>query len=454
MNIIAVSCLYQNKLGIGYNNKLPCYNKEELQLFKETTKGSTLIVGRVTFEGLPLLEDRRIYCVSKTTPEKIVTKNGFWLFSSVEEALEYHKKYGINRKLFIAGGEKIYDYVLQNFQDVKIYLSILNEEYPCDKFFNINRKEWTIEKEEKFETFTRYILNKNVSEEIQYLNLLEDVLLEKERKTRNSITKSTFGKQIKFNLQNGFPLLTTKKMFFSGIVEELLFFLRGDTDTKILEEKGIKIWSGNTSREFLDSIGMRDRKVGLMGPMYGFQWRFFGCEYDEKTGRPTDFNGRIDQFDQLEYVINLIKNDPNSRRIIMTDYNPNQATQGVLFPCHSLINQFYCDDEYLDMSCYNRSQDLFLGVPFNISSSALLLVIIAKLCNKKPRNLIMNLGDVHIYQDHYESCKLQINRFTYKFPTLELVGDFSLEKLDKLNIENFILHNYNCQPSIKAKMIP
>lgn len=279
--------------------------------------------------------------------------------------------------------------------------------------------------------------------EMQYLNLMSDILKNGDNRIgRNGVTMSMFGKHMKFDLRNGFPLLTTKKMFFRGIVEELLFFLRGDTDSKILEEKKINIWKGNTSKEFLEDRGL-NYEPGIMGPMYGYQWRRFGATY-----------GTVDKgIDQLANVINLIKNDPGSRRIIMTDYNPSQAEEGVLYPCHSIIIQFYVQNNFLDMFCYNRSQDVLLGVPFNIASSALLQIIIANITGLTPRFFNLSMGDSHIYDSHISAVREQICRVPYVFPQLELHKLNDISDIEKLKYNDFILSGYIYHPSIKAEMI-
>jgi thymidylate synthase len=295
-------------------------------------------------------------------------------------------------------------------------------------------------------------IKSEIKGEYQYLNLVKKVLeTGQERQTRNSVVKSLFNYNMVFDMKEGFPLITTKKMFWRGIVEELLFFLSGKTDTKILEEKGINIWRENTSREFLDSIEMKDRKEGLMGPMYGFQWRFFNAEYNEETGLPIYVYGKPDQ---IRYVIDTIKKDPFSRRIIMTCFNPEQTEQSVLYPCHSIILQFYIREiegkKYLDMFAYNRSSDILLGLPFNIAGSALLLCIIANLTDIEPGVLYITGGDCHIYQNHYKASKEQLSKTPYPFP--KLVINKKLE-LDKINYEDFTLENYICHPSIKADMV-
>jgi thymidylate synthase len=265
-------------------------------------------------------------------------------------------------------------------------------------------------------------------------------------------------------------------MFLKGIIEELLFFIRGDTNSKILEEKGINIWKGNTNREFLDVNGFKDRKEGEMGPMYGSIWRSFNSLSSEKektylqdskhvnfhyksynkdnmsynTGEVESINFDIDQ---LKFIINEIKTNPTSRRILMTSFNPAQVNEGVLWPCHSIVLQFYVQDGFLDMFCYNRSSDIFLGNPFNIASSSLFLIIIGKLTNLTPRYFNLSLGDAHIYETHIESITEQIKRMPYKFPRIQLPEFSTLEEVEKLTYKDFKLMDYQSYESIKVEMI-
>jgi dihydrofolate reductase/thymidylate synthase len=284
-------------------------------------------------------------------------------------------------------------------------------------------------------------------QETQYTDMLRDVMENGNTRTgRNGIVKSTFAKTMTFDLTKGFPLLTTKKMFFRGIIEELLFFLRGDTDSTKLSDKKVRIWEPNTTREFLDKNGL-DYTEGSMGPMYGYQWRHFNAQYENGTNTE---NG----IDQLSEVINLIKTDPQSRRILMTSYNPNQAKLGVLFPCHSLILQFYVHGDRLDMYCYNRSQDLFLGTPFNIASSSLLLILIAKVCDKTPGNFTIAMGDTHIYESHFDNAKTQMSREPFQFPELDInLEDKSIKGIESMTYSDFTLKNYESHPKISATMI-
>lgn len=430
MNInLIVAC--DNAFGIGYRGTLPWKIKEELNIFKTKTLNSVLIVGRKTYETLSSLKDRTILCVSKIPN----------CFSSIESAIDYAST--LNKEIYVAGGGEIYDYVLKKNIIQKIHISVLNDQYLCDTYINFPFDKWVIEKETKYDKFIHYEMIKNEFGEEQYLNLLKKVLECKERQTRNGETKALFNYNLKYDLRDGLPILTTKKMFFKGIVEELLFFLKGETNTKKLEEKKVNIWKGNTNIDFLKKNNL-NLKEGLMGPMYGYQWRYFNAEYDTEKGCP-----KKEGYDQLKYVIDTIKNDPYSRRIIMTSFNPLQVNESVLYPCHSLIIQFFVEDEYLDMFCYNRSQDVFLGTPFNITSSALLLSIISGITNKIPRYLHITLGDVHIYKEHYEIAKIQLKRFLYKPPFLKIKH----YDIDNLVYEDFILVDYNYHNSIKTEMV-
>lgn len=287
--------------------------------------------------------------------------------------------------------------------------------------------------------------------EIQYLNLLKEILEKGDyRQGRNGGTYSLFGKTLRFNLKDEFPLLTTKKVFFRGVVEELLFFLRGLTNSKHLEEKKINIWRGNTSQDFLKSRNLPYQE-GDMGPMYGFNWLHFGAEY---KGCHHDYTG--EGFDQIEHIMNLLEHDPFSRRIIMTTYDPVSAEEGVLYPCHGIVTQFYCREEngikYISCSTYLRSNDMFLGSPFNIASYALLTYLI---CQKlgpeyQPDELIMQIGDAHIYESHIEQCKEQISRIPFSFPKIKM-KPFTDWKL--LTFEDFQLIDYESHSAIHAEMV-
>lgn len=443
-----------NNFGIGYKNNIPWKLKEELNLFREKTNNCSILVGRKTFESLPRLYNREIICISTNTDKDYIlnksNNKSAIVVSSVDEAI-----LSATKKIYIAGGSEIYKLFLEKKIDniKKIHLSMIRDTYNCDTFFDYKLlRDFYILEHNKYVTFDHYVLERNYNDgEKQYLQLLENILDKgKLCKGRNGDTLSVFVRHMNFDLREGFPLLTTKKMFWKGIVEELLFFLRGDTNTKILENEGINIWKRNTTKEFIKSRGLNYAE-GVFGPLYGYQFRHFNAPYEVNlNGEPIKNEGGVDQ---LLNVIKNIKQEPKSRRIIMTSYNPYQVEEGVLYPCHSIVLQFYVDEEYLDMYCYNRSSDAFLGLPFNIASSSLLLIIIAKITNKIPRYFNLSLGDCHIYSSHIQQVKKQINRIPYKFCFVELPDIKNIDDIHNLSYKNFILNDYKSHSFIKAEMV-
>jgi thymidylate synthase len=235
------------------------------------------------------------------------------------------------------------------------------------------------------------------------------------------------------DISTSFPLLTSKRVWWKGVLEELLFFISGSTDTKVLEEKGVNIWKGNTSREFLDKRGLYNLKEGEYGKSYGYQWRKFG-----------------DKVDQLQNLIDGIKNDPFGRRHYMTAWNPLELENIPLPACH-LSCQFYVfEDKKLSCQVYMRSCDVFLGLPFNIASYACLTYMIAHLTNLQPHELSFCLGDTHIYKNHIDQCNEMIKRDLRHFPKLKIKR--KVENIDDFKFDDFEIINYNPHPTIKAEM--
>lgn len=291
------------------------------------------------------------------------------------------------------------------------------------------------------------------TEELQYLDLCKRIIEEGEfRPDRTGTgTYSIFAPpQLRFNLRdNAFPLLTTKRVFTKGIILELLWFIAGCTDGKKLSEQGVKIWEGNGSREYLDSIGLTDRREGDLGPIYGFQWRHFGARYktcdDDYTGQGVD---------QLQNVIDKLKTNPYDRRIIMSAWNPADFALMALPPCH-IFSQFYVNfpkNGKPQLSCllYQRSCDMGLGVPFNIASYALLTIMIAHICDMEPGEFIHTLGDAHVYKDHVDALKEQISRTPRAFPKLLIKR--KVESIDDFKYDDFEIVDYHPHPKIQMKM--
>lgn len=280
-------------------------------------------------------------------------------------------------------------------------------------------------------------------EEKKYLELLQSIVengSDKSDRTGTG-TKSIFGTTLRFSLKdNKVPVLTTKKMFLKGIIEELLFFIRGETNTKLLEEKGVNIWKGNTSREFLDKKGLGHLPEGSLGYGYGWQWRNFNGTESEKG------------VDQLSDVIEQIKSNPDSRRHLVIAWNPSQLKDMALEPCHMMFQFYVCDGE-LSLLWYQRSVDTFLGLPFNILSYAILTRLVAEACSLKAKEIVFMGGDTHVYTNHLNAVSQQVVREPYDFPTMEILDPVtSLQDMEKLSLTSFVFNNYKCYASIKAEM--
>ena len=259
-----------------------------------------------------------------------------------------------------------------------------------------------------------------------YLNLLEKILNEgvkKEDRTGTG-TLSVFGHQMRFDLSEGFPLLTTKKLHTKSIIYELLWFLKGDTNVRYLQEHGVRIWN-----EWAD-------ENGDLGPVYGHQWRSW-----------PDYDGGV--IDQIEYVLNQIRTNPNSRRMIVSAWNVAEVNKMALPPCHTLF-QFYVCNGRLSLQLYQRSADTFLGVPFNIASYALLTMMMAQVTGLEPGEFVHTTGDTHLYLNHLEQARLQLTREPRPLPTMKLNPD--VKSLYDFKFEDFELEGYDPWPHIKAEV--
>ena len=277
-------------------------------------------------------------------------------------------------------------------------------------------------------------------EEYQYISLIEDILQHgKMVNGRNGDALTTFGSAMHFTLENDIvPILTTKKVAIKTCIKELLWFISGNTSNKILKEQNVKIWNDNASREFLDSRGLYHLDEDDLGPVYGHQWRHFNAEY---TNSETDYTNK--GIDQLKYIIDCL-NDPSqkySRRLVMSAWNPCQLNEMALPPCH-ILAQFNVIGDELSCSLYQRSGDVGLGVPFNIASYSILTHILAKHCNLKPKEFIYYLGNTHIYDDHINELKLQLERVPFKFPSIKInqkhdnINDYKMNDIEILDYKS------------------
>ena len=289
--------------------------------------------------------------------------------------------------------------------------------------------------------------------ELGYLNLIRQIIKSGRKQIgRNGTTYTSIGETLRFSLEdNKIPLMTTKKLAWRVCLKELLWFINGDTNNNLLKEQNVKIWNGNGTREFLDSRGLNHLKENDLGPVYGHQWRFWNAPYSREFGCSEDYKGK--GIDQLQNVINEINRSKEtgegSRRIIMSAWNPEQLDEMALPPCH-VLSQYHLVNNKLSCTLYQRSGDVGLGVPFNIASYSFLTHLLAKHCGLETGQFVHFIGNAHIYDDHIEPLKLQLNNEPYDFPNLEIKE--KRENIDDYKFEDFEVNNYKFHKVIKMDM--
>ena len=292
--------------------------------------------------------------------------------------------------------------------------------------------------------------NSSYHEENQYLNLLDDILSSNsEFVGRNGKTLSIYGSAMRFSLENNtIPLITTKKVAWKTCLRELLWFIKGQTNNKLLKEQNVHIWDANGSREFLDSRGLQNNNEDDLGPIYGFQWRHFNAEY---VSCDTDYTNK--GIDQLKEVINTLK-DPllrNSRRMIISAWNPCQLNSMALPPCHIMMQFNVTNNNKLSCSMYQRSNDEACGTCFNIASYSFLTHLLAIHCDLEPYEFIYYKGNCHIYEEHISNIKIQLQRQPYEFPTLQILN--KRENIEEYTIDDFKVSNYKYHSPLEYKMV-
>ncbi|GMH02777.1 hypothetical protein Nepgr_004616 [Nepenthes gracilis] len=476
------------EMGIGKDGKLPWRLPSDLKFFKDITtttsdpgKKNAVIMGRKTWESIPLkyrpLPGRLNVILTSARSSEIGNEDDVITCGSLVSALELLAAlpYCVSiEKVYVIGGGQILREALNAPSCEAIHITEIETRVECDTFipaidtslfqpwysalpmvennirfafityvrvrrttayhggqnngsvFECKSSKFQIQ---DFSFLSQMILERH--EEYMYLQLVRDILSTgyvKDDRTGTG-TLSKFGCQMRFNLRKSFPLLTTKRVFWRGVVEELLWFISGSTNAKVLQEKGIHIWDGNASRSYLDSIGLAGREEGDLGPVYGFQWRHFGARY---TDMHADYNGR--GIDQLSDVIHQIKSNPDDRRIILSSWNPSDLKSMALPPCHT-FSQFYVANGELSCQMYQRSADMGLGVPFNIASYALLTCMIAHVCDLVPGEFIHVIGDAHVYRTHVLPLQKQLQKLPKPFPILKI-------NPEKKNIDSFVAADF------------
>jgi dihydrofolate reductase/thymidylate synthase len=460
--IVAVS----NNYGIGLNNTLPWNISEDLAHFKELTTNNVVVMGRKTFDSLPdkhkPLKNRINIVVTRGAASGALTNV---LFDNLENVKIIIKKLiKENMHVFIIGGDQIYKQFIDTYDN--IYITYIDKKYECDTYFTPPSFKYSLTSyseakpmqiQDDIITTYRFLTYKKTTLYITdsyhcdtvYKSLSMKILSygsKKEDRTGTG-TISHFGNMIEFDISEYVPALTTKKLFWKSVIKELLWFLRGDTDATILNNQGVNIWKGNSSKEAQYNLGLGHLKEGDCGANYSFQWKHFGATYgtcnDDYTGQGID---------QIAYIENLLKTDKHSRRIFLSGWNPPDLSKTVLPPCH-VSCQFYVDNnDNLSCHMYQRSCDVFLGLPFNILSYTVLTYILAVRCNLKPARLCISIGDTHIYNDHIVQIKEQLQKPSFSMPRLVINNAIKSKEWKDITIDDFDLIGYFCNPAIKAKM--
>ena len=499
MKFLNIIVAMDSHFGIGFEGKIPWRVHADMKHFREVTQDSILIMGRKTWESIPsqyqLFNGRDGVVVVSTQlsrENRSATGDRVQFVKNLPEAIgRAWRRYNSFLpdkpvRMFICGGEQLYFEAMEEWRHMlhTLYVTIVPGDFITDVYFPIrivskmnkvssflkNSAEeindptlFEIGQRKVFETnFNTKMRMKNNSRDIDlvkecfwasppdqpYVDIIRDILDNGElRQDRTGVgTYSVFDKRVEFDLTKGFPLLSRRVIFWRGCLEETLFFLKGKTNTKELEKKGVNIWKGNTSREFLDSRGLQDLQEGDMGGNYGFLWRHFGADYE---GHDKDYEGK--GFDQIQYVLHEIKHNPTSRRLIVSAWNPNQEHRMSLPSCHMLFQFYVRQGKFLDCRMFQRSCDVMLGLPFNIASYALITHIFAHKCGLTAGRLSLLLGDTHIYRNHIQGANEFLTRPSLCFPYLTLM--FDPEKpIEELDVEDIQLNNYAGLPPIKMEM--
>ena len=452
---VIVCCDVKN--GFSKDGTIPwiAHVKKDQKFFKEKTIGlgnNAMIMGKDTFLAIPKrpLPNRKNVVISTTMksedyPDILIYPN---FLSCLSDLARY--KFD---EVYVCGGQRLYYQALSTFSYLcdQVYVTRLHKDYDCDRFFPFEYLEtYTphVEDANSDLTIFSYIMNVTHQEE-QYLKLIKRVIQKGDEKgDRTGVgTYSKFGQHLEFDISSNIPIITCKKIPYKMIFKELLWMISGSTNSKVLEEQGVNIWKENSSRQFLDKRGLQNFQVGDIGAGYGYQYRHWGANYQ---GCSEDYTGQ--GIDQLNNVITNIKQDPTSRRLVVSAWNVSQLDMMALPPCH-LLYQFNATSKgQLDCHVYQRSADLFLGVPFNMLFYATLTYMVAHLCNLKPRKLYFSFGDAHIYKNHLEAVSKIISKTPHPWPTLTLVNVENVLTIDDFKLENFQIDGYTSWETVSASM--
>lgn len=498
ISLIANVAIYRNKLAIGKDNDLLFKFKQDLTYFRMLTYRGIVVMGRKTYESLPISNrplKNRITIVF-TTNDTLIDYEDFEYIKSLDD-LVYDDVYYMTsvmfkslynatnstQNIYVIGGSVVYDFfmnLINNMIPNKLYIThVLNPTFLVrrvtpDTFMPNFDDKYTLstysaimsENQNNYKynfrllTYTLNRYDQHISQEYKYNDLMQLICTTGNIRAdrTNTGTMSLFGKSLEFDISSSIPMMTTRSVPFKAIVEELLWFCRGDTSNKVLQSKGVNIWNGNSSREFLDSRGLKHYPEDIIGPSYGWQWRFCGAKYnyifaDTSKYTHTELK-QLGGIDQLENIVSLLQTDPFSRRIIMINYNPSVLDKVALPACHTQV-QFYVREvegtRYLSCKFDMRSSDS-LAWSYNCVSYSILTYILAMKCGMTPDKLIYTSGDCHIYQNHLEQVKEQTSRTLRPEPKLHIDDSIKNKDWSQMVAKDFELIGYFPHPSIKMDM--
>tara|TARA_Y100000389_G_scaffold200323_1_gene240515 strand:+ start:38670 stop:40058 length:1389 start_codon:yes stop_codon:yes gene_type:complete len=460
--MISFSCIvaFCKNRGIGANNDMPWNLPHDLQKFKTLTSNKIIVMGYSTYLSLPIKPlSNRLNIVITTkkelqNKENLIFTNLLDVYSVIDEHVEH------SSDVMIIGGQSIYEHFIGICD--KLYVTYIDKKYECDRMFPYIDSRFKLEdydtpifyENEKCYVqnlvFTNDITRNGNEHEKQYIDLCNRILkdnIDIRTDRTGTGTISTFGERIEFDISKNIPLLTTKRIPWKSCIEELLWFLKGQTDANILKNKGVNIWNGNSSKEAQNKLGLDHLKEGDCGANYSFQWRYFGQKYETCDSEYV----KNTEHDQINNIINLLKTEPTSRRIFLSSWNPCDLKKTVLPPCH-VSAQFYVNNNELSCHMYQRSCDVFLGLPWNILSYSVLTYILSKICGLTPKRLIISFGDTHVYQNHIEQVLTQLKREPLTQPVMKLSDTISNKNIEDITIDDFELFGYFPHPSIYAPM--
>lgn len=444
--------LATNENGI-YDLPETVYSREDRTYFKKvTTQGekNCIIMGRKTWESLNIKPLPKRINIILSSSQLDNDNESVKVMNSLQQAFRYVQKEKYDN-VFVIGGGNVWKECMEK------YAFLLNEVHHTlyyyrneteGQVFSINEYPFLVRKYTHYHpliTIGVYENNYKVcTDETQYLNLLKQVLDQGERRedrTGVGVLSVFTLTPIRYDLTHQkVPVFTTKKVVWDKGIQELLWYISGGTSSKQLEAVGVNYWRGNSTREFLDARGLTEYEEGELGPVYGYQWRHWGGDYNNKEGG----------VDQLQSLIDEIKTNPTSRRLILNAWNVSDLNKMALPPCHLMCQFYVSQGKYLDCTLYQRSGDLFLGVPLNVLCYSLLTHLIAKVCGLEARSFTHVIGDAHVYLNHLDAVKEQLSRNAYPFPTVSFSREIT--DIDDVQFDDFVIDEYWCHPFIKAPM--